>query len=234
MFEELDLNMKGIKKENSQKTESNSLAKEEGKEEEETDPSLEVEEFIKSHPWESTMKDSHSQAYKLIAGAIGLYAKFRGLTEVYKLLGFEKAIDLVGVPLIEGDDNILVAMLLQNTMHPDNSQRKTAIANKTYVGIKTHDEAMLFLEETLRSNLSIEIASRESAIKGGLNKAIQGVTAETIVKAPNFYISAAAMKQSSFSVGRGDLTEVANQLAQGPCHDAANKLRVLVKGKIGD
>jgi len=57
-------------------------------------------------------------------------------------------------------------------MHPDNSQRKTAIANKTYVGIKTHDEAMLFLEETLRSNLSIEIASRESAIKGGLNKAI--------------------------------------------------------------
>lgn len=54
------------------------------------------------------------------------------------------------------------------------------------------------------------------------------------MKAPNFYISAAAMKQSNFSIGRGDLKEVVKQLTDGPCHDAANKLRILVRGKIGD
>lgn len=59
-------------------------------------------------------------------------------------------------------------MLLQNTMHPENSHRKTAIANNAYAALKTHDEAMLFLENTLRQNLQVEIANRESALKGGM------------------------------------------------------------------
>lgn len=54
MFEELDLNMKGLQKAKSQSTEVHTASKdkEEGKEEDKKyNPEEEVERTVKSHPW---------------------------------------------------------------------------------------------------------------------------------------------------------------------------------------
>ncbi len=50
-------------------------------------------------------------------------------------------------------------------MQPKNSHRRDAITSKTYNELKDEEQAEAFFGEILASNLKIEMAGRESAIR---------------------------------------------------------------------
>lgn len=59
---------------------------------------------------------------------------------------------------------ILVAVTLQNILHPKNHNRTEAIANKSYVEIKNEEQAVSFLNEQLQHNLNIALLAEETKI----------------------------------------------------------------------
>ena len=64
------------------------------------------------------------------------------------------------------DEELVFAILLQNVLHPKNSNRSEAIKSNTYVEIKTVEEARHFIAGLLETNLKNELMGIESACKG--------------------------------------------------------------------
>lgn len=55
-------------------------------------------------------------------------------------------LDFYGLPLINGDKELVCAIALQNLMHPKNHQRREAVAAKVYYPLLTHADAQYYLE----------------------------------------------------------------------------------------
>lgn len=66
------------------------------------------------------------------------------------------------LPLINGNREILLAILFQNMMHPKNHQRREAVASKQYVEILTESDATNYLSTMLSNNLKNEFSGKES------------------------------------------------------------------------
>ena len=58
-----------------------------------------------------------------------------------------------------GDEEILFAVLLQNAMHPKNSDRTGAIKDGSYIEILTNDDAQRYIGGLVRTYLSNELNS---------------------------------------------------------------------------
>ena len=61
------------------------------------------------------------------------------------------------LPMIENDDTILFAILIQNAKQPKNAQRVTAVKEGTYREIRTHAEAVEYLSELLKTHMTHEL-----------------------------------------------------------------------------
>ena len=61
------------------------------------------------------------------------------------------------LPMIENDDTILFAILIQNAKQPKNAQRVAAVKEGAYHEIRTHDEAVEYLSELLRTHMTHEL-----------------------------------------------------------------------------
>jgi hypothetical protein len=64
------------------------------------------------------------------------------------------------------EPELVFAVLLQNALHPKNSNRVEAIKGGSYKELKTVEQAREFLASLLHSNLSQELMSVESECKG--------------------------------------------------------------------
>lgn len=64
------------------------------------------------------------------------------------------------------ESELVFAVLLQNALHPKNSNRVEAIKGGSYKELKTVEQAREFLASLLHSNLSQELMSVESECKG--------------------------------------------------------------------
>jgi hypothetical protein len=64
------------------------------------------------------------------------------------------------------EPELVFAVLLQNVLHPKNSNRVEAIKGGSYKELKTVEQAREFLASLLHSNLSQELMSVESECKG--------------------------------------------------------------------
>ena len=71
----------------------------------------------------------------------------------------------MNLPGIEDDKTIMLAILIQNALHPKNTMRVEAIKNETYVEIRTLEDAEKFLSDLLENNLDKELQSLESEVK---------------------------------------------------------------------
>jgi hypothetical protein len=78
-------------------------------------------------------------------------------------------------------------------MQPKNSQRRDAITSKTYCELRTATEVDEFFSELLRSNLRMEVAGRESAIRMTFVQAASGQSASLFLEAPDIHFAAAVM-----------------------------------------
>jgi hypothetical protein len=64
------------------------------------------------------------------------------------------------------ESELVFAVLLQNALHPKNSNRVEAIKGGSYKELKTVEQAREFLASLLHSNLTQELMSVESECKG--------------------------------------------------------------------
>ena len=66
--------------------------------------------------------------------------------------------------MIDNDKFIVLAMLIQNALHPKNHQRREAVTGKTYIEIKNRDSANSFLHNLVKYNLKNEVLGKETAL----------------------------------------------------------------------
>lgn len=85
---------------------------------------------------------------------MNLFCKIAGVDEKE----FQSIDDL---PMINSNKVIILAMLIQNALHPKNSHRSEAIEAGTYVEIKTEEDATKFLSEIVQKHLKNELLSIE-------------------------------------------------------------------------
>ncbi len=62
----------------------------------------------------------------------------------------------------------MLAVSIQNALHQKNGDRTAAINEKKYFEIRTHDEAVSYLSDLLRTNLKTEMMAVESEIQAEL------------------------------------------------------------------
>ena len=167
MFKALDLSKKG-KPADTEEEKGEEGAKASGKkvEGDKMDPEKMVNDAVNNKPWREQLSTEGTNLNTLLKSAKGAFVKQTvAILECFKLMGVDMKDDLMNTPMVEGDEEILLAILFQNLCQPDNSQRRDAIKNNNYTVITDSASATGYLEAMLRSNLQVEIASRESALK---------------------------------------------------------------------
>lgn len=83
--------------------------------------------------------------------------------------------------------------MFQNLMHPKNSQRREAIEEKSYLEIRTSDDAISFFKRVLSMNFKNELATRETQFRVKIGSAKASNFAEAFLQAPNKYYAAAIL-----------------------------------------
>ena len=82
---------------------------------------------------------------------------------------------------------LLVAVSLQNLLHPKNHNRTEAIASKTYVEIRTEEQAVSYLNGLLQHNLNIVLLAEETKIMSKLQAEAQSQGISALIEAPDVY-----------------------------------------------
>jgi len=72
--------------------------------------------------------------------------------------------------LYENNKEIVLAIMIQNCLHPKNSQRVQAIKDGTYVEIKSSISARDFLKSLLKKNLEHQLLGAESQVNAQIAK----------------------------------------------------------------
>mgnify|MGYP006112366359 CR=1 FL=1 len=68
------------------------------------------------------------------------------------------------LPMIKGDQVVLLAILVQNAQQPKNKHRTDAIADKTYREIKSKSDAEKYILSILKVNLENELRGVEKEV----------------------------------------------------------------------
>lgn len=124
-----------------------------------------VDEIVNKQVWRSLFNLESSEVNKLMSGAVRAFAKRNvdtlSLASMLELLP-DDSTDFTQIQLINGDKVILLAMLVQNAIHPKNHQRREAVTGKTYKEIKTSQDGVDFISALLKMHLRNELASKET------------------------------------------------------------------------
>lgn len=168
---------------------------------------------IKQMPWRKQIETKYSEAELILRGGVASFKKkHHQLIDVLaKLEGREKKYG--GLIEIFGDSKeMTLAIILQNCMHPKNSQRTDSIKNGTYVEIKTKKEAVVFLANLLSKHLKHELQSAISEVEEKFQELEQVKDIGLLMHAPDVYIAAAILGNKEFYHGRGDRTAFLKQI----------------------
>jgi len=180
-------------------------------------------------PWRGQLQIAGSEANKAVEGSVAQFAKrHRDLQCLAVEMGvapMEKT-QLIDLPHFDGDRELFFAMLFQNILQAKNSQRREAIANKSYVVIDSNETAVKWLKEVLAVNFKNELTGRETALLKEQESAFSSQTAELFYQAPDIYLAAAVLKANGFYNGKGDMASVVRMMIkeQTPLKAAKEKL----------
>ena len=113
-------------------------------------------------PWSSKIKDHLKDARK--------WNKRKGLLKMLSdLINLDEPVSDI-LEFFESQEDILFAVVLQNMLHPNNSNRTEAIKNRKYVEITSLQTACEFIEETVRSNLTNQLRQAHDDVKQAWEK----------------------------------------------------------------
>ena len=129
-----------------------------------------------------------------------------------------------------GEKEILFAVLLQNAMHPKNSDRTGAIKDGSYVEIMNLEDARSYIGGLVRTYLGNELNAAQSSVINALSSMQTMADLRKLVEAPDVYIAAVALSEKSFYEGKGDRTsffKVVMELNPARIPDLGRKLKLV-------
>lgn len=122
--------------------------------------------------------------------------------------------------------------MVQNGLHPKNTQRREAIANNEYQPIRNNEEADAFLESLLRKTLTVELKAKQGDALQQVESIRAKNAAELFAQAPDIYMAATIMIKNQFFQGKGDLQKIYEAVAAKPkeCPALGEKFKLLHDG----
>ena len=106
--------------------------------------------------------------------------------------------------IFDNHEEILLAIFIQNCLHPKNGQRVEAIKDGSYLEINSQFIARNYLTALLKQNLELELKAAESVINEQIEKLKQMHDVKVLLEAPDVFIAAAALSSLKFYIGKGD------------------------------
>ena len=166
-----------------------------------------ITDCIEQLPWIEALSQKDSNASKLVKKTAECFNRFQVtlLHILSKLEGRTKPYQNL-LELFYDNEEIALAILIQNCLHPKNDQRVYAIKTGSYVEIDSLDSARYFLKEQLRKNLETELMAAKSSLLDQFIELNQVNYVKALLEAPDVYIAAAALTSQNFSIGKGDRT----------------------------
>lgn len=108
--------------------------------------------------------------------------------------------------IYENNQEIALAVLMQNCIHPKNSQRVQAVKDGTYVEINSAETARNYIKGLLKTHLEHELLAAESQVNAQIAKLRQMHDVKVLLEAPDVFVAAAALSSQKFCHGKGDRT----------------------------
>lgn len=125
--------------------------------------------------------------------------------------------------------------MIQNCIHPKNSQRVQAIKDDTYVEITSSLAARDYLKQLLKKNLEYELLAAESQVNAQIAKLTQMHDVKVLLEAPDVFLAAAALNSNSFYQGKGDRTAFFEMILESDpksIPDLGRKLALVTKSEF--
>lgn len=177
---------------------------------------------IATKPWSDTIEEFSTNAKK--------FNKRKCLLKMLsELEGRDKPYEDI-LEFFNGEKEILFAVLVQNLLHPKNSQRTDAIKDGKYVEIETVEQAQNFLSSLLRTHLTNKLRAAESSVLSALTSMQASADIEKLVKSPDVYIAACALGDQAFYQGQGNRStffDIILKLNPMQIPDLGNKLALI-------
>ena len=143
---------------------------------------------------------------------------------------YEELTDIFG-----GEREILLAVLIQNALHPKNSDRTDAIKADKYAEIETLEQARAFLADLVKVNFTNSLRTAESEVHSAFSKMAAASDVKMLVNAPDVFIAAACLSDKQFYEGRGDRTtyfDTILELAPTGIPDLGRKLKLVTSNEF--
>ena len=187
-------------------------------------------------PWVEALADKNAHAAKLVKGGCAAFNKHQtSLMHIMSKLEGKEESHKGLLELFENNSEIALAILLQNCMHPKNSQRVEAIKGDTYKEIDSPFAARAYIKETFKKNLEYELLAAESQINEQIAKLSQMHDVKVLMEAPDVFIAAAALSTKKFCQGKGDRTAFFNMILESDpasIPDVGRKLILVTQDKF--
>lgn len=130
-----------------------------------------------------------------------------------------------------GQEEILFAVILQNSHHPRNSNRTDAIKAGKYVEIETVAQAQDYVNSLIRTHLTNDLRQAEQGVMNTFASLQKSTDIKKLIEAPDVFIAAVALSRREFYQGKGDRTtffKVIHELDPRQIPDLARKLKMVM------
>ena len=124
----------------------------------------------------------------------------------------------------------MFAVMLQNAMHPKNSDRTGAIKDGSYVEIMNLEDARSYIAGLVKTYLGNELNTAQSSVINAFTSMQTMSDVRKLVEAPDIYFAAVAMSEKSFYEGKGDRSsffKVVMELNPARIPDLGRKLKLV-------
>ena len=182
---------------------------------------------VKQKPWLTQLLKEKSDLDELAnSGIKQLKKKFGWFRGIMKMVGMGEEAEIK-----DNAENrhILAAILLQNLLHPKNSQRRDAIEKKEYHEIRTAEDADKFFGWLLTTSLLDEIRQRKNDMMASLQSNALEAESMKFAATQDIYFAAGVLQGKTWG---GNLRPFFTKLQTQACPLAFKKIQMLVMGKF--
>lgn len=133
---------------------------------------------------------------------------------------------------LQGEPEHEFAIYFQNSLHPKNSQRRDAIAQKKYVELLTVGDSSILLTQQLQSILKGKLQVLLKELNDMAQEKLSKRGLQLFVMAPDRDYAAAVLSMNSFTLkDRDELLRTLMQLSEEQCPALAGKMALLNKDR---
>lgn len=108
--------------------------------------------------------------------------------------------------IYDNNPEMVLAIIIQNCLHPKTSQRFDAIKNGTYTEIDSPAATREYLSALIEKNLEHEMLAMKSQVNAQIAKLAQIHEIKVLMEASDVFVAAAALSTQKFFQGKGDRT----------------------------